>query len=149
MEETVRIVRWEGREAHESVDCVAREEPLEIVFEGESLAVTMRTPGDDFALTAGFLYAEGIVASNRDIATMGYLGEPGDPDWQNRLHVALRASGLGRTAARLQRNFLATSACGVCGKASLEAARCTAAPLPDTAFRVSTAVFSGLAARMR
>jgi FdhD protein len=151
LEETVQIVRWEGLEARECTDCVAREEPLEIVLEGESLAVTMRTPGDDFALAAGFLYAEGIVASRREIGTMGYLGRPGDPAWQNLLHVALRAAGPERSAPRpqLQRNFLATSACGVCGKASLEAARCTAAPLPDMEFRVPVATFSRLNAQMR
>jgi len=151
MEEMVRVVRWAGLQAREEADCVAREEPLEIVLDGESLAVTMRTPGDDFALTSGFLYAEGIIASRREIATMGYVGRPGDPAWQNVLHVALCAAEPERLAVRprLQRNFLATSACGVCGKASLEAARCTAAPLTDTGFRAPVTIFSRLNAQLR
>ena len=150
MQTQTTITRFEGDRSRTVEDCVALEAPLEILLNGESLAVTMRTPGDDFALAAGFLYAENVIAGRWDIATMGYWGQPGDPDWQNMLHVALspglQAKG---DAARLQRNFLATSACGVCGKATLQAAQCLAAPLPDTDFAVSPAVIRSLDAQLR
>jgi FdhD protein len=144
------IVRWDDGVASERLDCVAMEAPLEIGVNGESLAVTMRTPGDDFALTMGFLYAESIIRNGWDVATMGYYGTPGDPDWQNIVHVTLRAAeAQERMRTRLQRNFLASSSCGVCGKASLEAANCAADPIPETGFRVSANIFPQLNARLR
>jgi FdhD protein len=150
MQTETKITRFEGDQSRTLADCVALEAPLEILLNGESLAVTMRTPGDDFALAAGFLYAESVIASRWDIATMGYLGQPGHPDWQNLLHVALSPElQVKGDVARLQRNFLATSACGVCGKASLQAAQCLAFPLPETDFVVTPAVLRALNAQLR
>lgn len=126
------------------------EQPLEILLNGESFAVTMRTLGDDFALTAGFLYAESVITSSWDIGTMGYWGRDGDPAWQNVLDVTLR-SGLLTAAsrARLSRNVVTSSACGVCGKASLDAAQCLAAPLTDDGFTTSPRVISSLNNQLR
>jgi FdhD protein len=150
MDTRIEIMRWEGDAARACTDSVALEEPLEILLNGESLAVTMRTPGDDFALTAGFLFAESLIRSAWDIQAMGYCGVPDDPDAQNLLHVALKAEGNPAFArARLQRNFLATSSCGVCGKASLAAAQCLAPPLPDSDFCVPVAALRAQNAQMR
>ncbi len=126
------------------------EQPLEILLNGESFAVTMRTPGDDFALTAGFLYAESVIGSSWDIGAMGYWGQPGDPAWQNVLNVTLRPGLLTDMArARLSRNVVTSSACGVCGKASLDAAQCLAAPLIDDGFTTSPFIISSLNDQLR
>src|SRR5262249_50352624 len=79
MDTEIEIIRWEGDAARACRDVVAQEEPLEILLNGESLAVTMRTPGNDFALTTGFLYAESLIRSAGDIQTIDYCGVPGDP----------------------------------------------------------------------
>ncbi|MBI4278370.1 MAG: formate dehydrogenase accessory sulfurtransferase FdhD, partial [Armatimonadetes bacterium] len=116
-------------------DLVAAEEPMEIRLhhageeEGRSVAITMRTPGQDFALAAGFLFAEGIIAGREDIARITYcIDEPQD---YNVISVYLRP-GVVFDPSRLMRHFYATSSCGVCGKASLEALEVRGcAPLPD------------------
>lgn len=79
----------------------------------------MRTPGHDFELAAGFLFAEGLVRRREDIEDIAYLHAAGEPD-QNTVLVRLR-DGLAVDMESLKRNFTATSACGVCGKASLDA----------------------------
>ena len=109
-------------------DAVAVEEPLEIRVmrdglpesdenggTGRSLAVTMRTPGNDAELALGFLHGEGVVSASRDVVDVGACGPTG-----NVIRVTVRAD-LPLDLARLQRNFYATSSCGVCGKASIDA----------------------------
>ncbi len=118
-------------------DLLAAEEPLEIRVNDRPLAVTMRTPGDDIDLAAGFLATEGLVRSASDIAEIRICQENHDHPNGNGQHdpVDDRAGGDGNVALvtladgtaidddRLRRNFLTTSACGVCGKASIEAIR--------------------------
>ncbi len=105
-------------------DQVATEEPLEIrlVSPPQTVAVTMRTPGADFELAAGFLYSEGVVRDRDDIQQISYCVDP-DVDGEQRyniVNVKLRP-GLSVNLQPLERHFFTTSACGVCGKASLEA----------------------------
>jgi FdhD protein len=112
-------------------DLVAAEEPLEIRVgvsqpEGHvvhSISITMRTPGQDEALAAGFLFGESIIRGAGDIAGIEPCG-PADPDTGNRnvVHVEL-AEGVTPDLDRLRRHFYTTSSCGVCGKASLGALR--------------------------
>ena len=121
-------------------DLLAAEDPLEIRVNDRPLAVTMRTPGDDIDLAAGFLATEGLVQCAADIAAIRICqenhdhpaaGQNGagrhDPDHAGGDHgnVALvtLADGVGIDEDRMRRNFLTTSACGVCGKASIEAIR--------------------------
>ncbi len=104
-------------------DRLVTEEPLEIRAAGPgqeplSVAVTMRTPGDDFELAAGFLYTEGLVDSPEEIATIRYCGlEVAEEQRYNVVTVELRRAF---DPGALQRNFYATSSCGVCGKASID-----------------------------
>src|ERR671932_1303212 len=119
----VRVVE-EGR-ARVRPDTLATEEPMEIrLISGETkqtVAVTMRTPGADFELAAGFLYGEGIVDSPEDILKISYCVDS-DIDAEQRyniVNVELRG-GREFDLRALERNFYTTSACGVCGKASLE-----------------------------
>lgn len=106
-----------GQAALASVDQLVVEEPLEIRLNGEALSVTMRTPGDDFALVRGFLFTEGIVSGGQDIQAIQYVNE--NPVNQgNIVSVAVPSKILEGKCWR--RNFYASSSCGVCGKASIE-----------------------------
>ncbi|GAA2452824.1 formate dehydrogenase accessory sulfurtransferase FdhD [Actinomadura vinacea] len=100
-------------------DTLAVEEPLEIRVAGRPLTITMRTPGDDFDLVAGFLAAEGIIGRADDLVAMRYCA---DTTEQNTLDVAL-AAGVELPDDLMTRAFTTTSACGVCGKSSIEALR--------------------------
>lgn len=119
----------DGRVRHRT-DALAGEEPLEIRAAGPGqepvrVAVTMRTPGDDFELAAGFLITEGLVAPD-GIDAVAYCE---DPDAQHYNVVTVRT----RTPFDLgtaERNFFATSSCGICGKATLEAVTVRCTPLP-------------------
>ena len=105
-------------------DTVTAEEPLEIRVAGRALAVTMRTPGDDFDLALGFLLTEGIIARADDVTTLMHCqdeGEDGRPTY-NVVDVALRP-GVPLPDPSLERSFYTTSSCGVCGKASIDAVR--------------------------
>ncbi|KYC41867.1 formate dehydrogenase accessory protein FdhD [Scytonema hofmannii PCC 7110] len=107
-------------------DELATEEPLEIrlAFPRQTVAVTMRTPGADFELAAGFLYSEGVISCREDIQRISYcLDNLVDGEQRyNIVNITLR-EGLNPDLQPLQRHFYTTSACGVCGKASLEALR--------------------------
>ncbi|MCL6649064.1 MAG: formate dehydrogenase accessory sulfurtransferase FdhD [Chloroflexi bacterium] len=120
----VRIVRGDRSEVRS--DVVVTEEPLEIrLLAGEqrqSVAVTMRTPGNDFELAAGFLFGEGILTDRSQLASISYCVDSSLDGRQqyNIVNVRLRTTQL-PPLAPLERHFFTTSACGVCGKASLEA----------------------------
>lgn len=106
-------------------DVVAAEEPLEIrLAQGDeppiSVSITMRTPGNDFELAAGFLFTEGIVRAPADIEAIDYAPDAAPERQYNVVQVTIRA-GQPLDLARLSRNFYTTSSCGVCGKASLDA----------------------------
>ncbi len=115
-------------------DRLVTEEPLEIRAAGPgqepiSVAVTMRTPGDDWELAAGFLYTEGLVSSREEIAEIRYCGlEVPEEQRFNVVTVHLRRPF---DPGSLQRNFFATSSCGVCGKASIDQLEVRSAPLPE------------------
>jgi FdhD protein len=105
-------------------DLLAAEEPLEIRVLGRSLAVTMRTPGHDFELAAGFLVSEGVIHRGDQLMTVAYCagndGEGGNT--YNILDVVL-APGVDPPDPSLERNFYTTSSCGLCGKASIDSVR--------------------------
>ncbi len=108
-------VRIDGERRRERPDSLAVEEPLEIRVSGMPLAVTMRTPGNDFELAAGFLVTEGLVASSSAIRRIAYCSTPTSPPDPNVVTVEATLSEQPRA-----RRFLTTSACGVCGKASID-----------------------------
>jgi FdhD protein len=127
-------------------DTLAVEEPLEIRVAGAPLTITMRTPGHDFDLVAGFLAAEGIIAGADDIATMRYCA---DTDEQNTLDVVL-APGVAPPDASMTRAFTTTSACGVCGKSSIEALRADRPyEIASDPVRIAPALLAALPGRLR
>jgi len=107
-------------------DTLAVEEPLEIRIGGEPLAITMRTPGHDVELAAGFLVSEGVIGVGGEFLSAIHCGGPGtggdDENTYNVLDVTL-APGVEPPSTDLARNFYTTSSCGMCGKASIDAVR--------------------------
>ena len=125
--QTTRVTRWRPDGTSRNRDVLAVEEPLEIrvswVSEGqrriEALSVTMRTPGNDFELVAGFLFAEGVISSASDVNELTYCR--GDEAQEYNIVEARLASGRTFDLDLVRRNVYTTSSCGVCGKASLDA----------------------------
>jgi FdhD protein len=115
---TVRAVTRDGDKLRS--DVLATEEPLEIRVQAQAdertVAITMRTPGNDFELAAGFLYGEGVLEAKSDVTTIRYCQ---DPDVQQFNVVTVDLPVLPELGG-LDRHFYTTSACGVCGKASLD-----------------------------
>src|SRR6266536_5944185 len=146
-----RVERVRAGASFEEDDAVAAEEPLEIRLGWEEpegivrkrIAVTMRTPGNDFELAAGFLYGEGVIRAREDVIDVAYCPDEQGPQNFNIVQVTL-APGLGFDAARLERNFYTTSSCGVCGKASLEALEVQGCEVLPAGFTASREVICGL-----
>lgn len=107
-------------------DVLAVEEPLEIRVGGQSLAITMRTPGHDIELAAGFLVSEGVISRGEEFSTARYCaGAEGTDDNLNTYNIldVTLAAGVPAPDPSLERAFYTTSSCGLCGKASIEAVR--------------------------
>lgn len=113
-----------GGQVRSMADRLVVEEPLEIRINGIALAVTMRTPGDDIDLVHGLLNAEGVIAAPADIAVARYCDGVG-PDGLNTYNVidVRLADGVAEPESGLTRNVLTSSACGVCGAASIDQVR--------------------------
>ena len=127
----------------------ATEEPMEIrlVTQGvrRTVGVTMRTPGNDFELAAGFLHGEGVIGSQEDIAGISYCVDPGIDAAQqyNIVNVTLRQDAA-PDLAPLERHFYTTSSCGACGKASLEALQMRSCQVIQPGPEISAEVLYGL-----
>lgn len=152
---TVRraVVRVRGGRVDRRADTLVAEEPLEIRLGGRALAVTMRTPGDDFALAAGFLVSEGVVARGGEVAGITYcagaVDGAGGGNSYNVVDVRL-AAGVVVPDISLERNVYTTSSCGLCGKASLDAVRTTTRwPVGDGGMRLAPGVLAVLPDRLR
>ncbi|MBF4635081.1 formate dehydrogenase accessory sulfurtransferase FdhD [Agreia pratensis] len=132
-------------------DVLAAEEPLEIRVGGQSLAITMRTPGNDIDLAAGFLVSEGVISSGEHFAAARYCAGATDEglNTYNVLDVTL-APGVAAPDPSLQRNFFTTSSCGLCGKASIDAVRTTSAYTAESdALRIEAALLTTFPDRLR
>ena len=145
---TTPIVEWSAGRDRLGEDAVTVEEPIEIRVGGAPVSVTMRTPGDDFELSAGFLFTERIIARRGDIAGLDYGQGADKQPSQNVVDVTLRA-GKHVDLARLQRHFYAASSCGVCGKASICAVRVGGITRPRANQRVAPALLARLPTRLR
>jgi FdhD protein len=148
-----RVGQMRAGTIHERRDDLATEEPLEIrVQAGEerrTVAITMRTPGHDFELAAGFLYGEGVAAP-ADVASIAYCTDEDVPPEARYNTVTVRLRGRLPDLPSLDRHFMTSSACGVCGTASLDALRGRCSPLPDQRdMLVSPEVLYGLPGRLR
>ncbi len=148
----VRVVE-DGR-ARVKSDYLATEEPMEIRLvtggERQTVAVTMRTPGADFELSAGFLYGEGIISSRDEIQRISYCVDS-DVDAEQRYNIVnVELRGNREYDLRsLERHFYTTSACGVCGKASLEQLELRGCPVVGPGPEVSAETIYSLPGKLR
>ena len=165
------IERVHGFISVPATDALAVEEPLEIQLgygprgdrKVKSIAVTMRTPGYDFELAAGFLATEGVIHDAADIEQLGYAQEAmsEEPEEQGERAAALPyqprrnivrielAPEVPVSLAHINRNFYTTSSCGICGKASLLALQSVCPPRIPNQFSISAEVLYSLPARLR
>jgi FdhD protein len=146
-----RVLRIRDGVPSRRPDTLAAEEPMEIRVGGHPLTVTMRTPGDDFDLAAGFLAGEGVVHTADDITAIRYCaGATADGgNTYNVVDVAL-APGVALPTASLERNFYTTSSCGLCGKASLDAVRMASTwSVAEDPLRVGPELLARLPERLR
>ncbi len=134
------VVRATDRGFESVDDTVVTEAPLEIRLGEVPIAVVMRTPGDDANLVKGFALTEGILLHPGEMAEVRALADP------NRWEIVL-ADGVVVDPEQFRRNLYASSSCGVCGKASIDAVRITARPLPEGP-SIAAAVLSSLPGRM-
>ncbi|MGN6428537.1 formate dehydrogenase accessory sulfurtransferase FdhD [uncultured Leifsonia sp.] len=147
-----RITRIElgGQESHRE-DSLAVEEPLEIRVGGSPLSITMRTPGHDFDLAAGFLVSEGVIAHGEQLRSIRYCAG-GQVDGENTYNVldVVLTPGVPRPDVSLERNFYMTSSCGLCGRASIDAVRTRSHhPVGADHVTVSAELLSTLPDRLR
>jgi FdhD protein len=146
----VRVVA-DGRERVRR-DSLATEEPMEVrLLAGgtrRTLAVTMRTPGHDFELAAGFLHGEGLVTESGDISGISYCTDVDADQQYNIVNVSTTAPRLPDLPS-LDRHFMTTSACGVCGKAGLDALKIRARPVAGPGPAVAAETLYGLPGALR
>jgi FdhD protein len=128
-------------------DALAIEEPLEIRLAGRRFTLTMRTPGNDEELAAGFLLAEGFIANAEELGEIRRVRDSKGALEPNAIDVILnvKAEGL---RARLKRNFTISSSCGVCGKTSIDAITQRITPIASRA-KVMAATILALGAKLR
>src|SRR5947208_16643171 len=125
----VEMIRWDAGATQRISDELSVEEPLEIRVRGRAISVTMRTPGHDEELAAGFLLSEGIVRNATDVLKV----EPcGRNEFGNVVNVLL-APEVPVDFERLTRHVFASSSCGLCGKATIESISTRFAPLASGA----------------
>jgi len=159
-----------GQTSHQVRDSLAIEEPLEIQLtygpsnarQTRSISVTMRTPGNDFELAAGFLMTEGVIQDANDVEQIAYAGDSFNEGTQSPQAMDVLKLGSKQNTVRvdlapevavnigsLQRNFYTTSSCGICGKASLLALRTVCPPRATNNFKVEAQLLYRLPERLR
>jgi FdhD protein len=134
------VVEWRDGECRPLEDHVAGEEPLEIRVNGVPVSVTMRTPGHDEELAAGFLYTEGLIKGPAELAHV----RPASRSSRCNVIEALLAAGAPFDPSGLQRHFFASSSCGICGKATIAAIRRQLLPPAGGAMRLTADVLCGM-----
>jgi FdhD protein len=164
------VDKLSGQTSHQVQDSLAIEEPLEIQLgygpidsrKVKSISVTMRTPGHDLELAAGFLMTEGVVHDANDIEHIGHRSAEFSEREETRQVDAARMAGFKRNTVRveltadvpvsvanLERNFYTTSSCGICGKASLLALRTVCPPRVKNIFSIDARLLYTLPGRLR
>ena len=146
--DVTRVQEWNDGGVQGRQDDLAAEEPLEIRIGERPLTVTMRTPGNDFELAAGFLFTEGIVESPEEIVSIREPAEMKFTERGNIVEVQLTpdaAPDLDGT----QRNFFAASSCGICGKASIDSVRNRGVRAVNPQFRMSPEILCRLPETLR
>lgn len=144
----VSIQRWRSKTLQPAeTDTVAAEEPLEIRVRGRSIAVTMRTPGCDEELVAGFLRTEGLIEQRSHVIEIAHCREGEAAQFRNTINVFL-GPDVEMDYGKLTRHFFASSSCGLCGKASIESVHQQFPPI-EAEFIVEAGLVAALPEKLR
>jgi len=143
-----QVSEWQEGKVRRFQDYLVGEEPLEIRVGQHPLSVTMRTPGHDLELTAGFLCTEGLIQSREQIRSLEHAAGTGEQDRGNVVQVELEDE-VALNLEQTRRNFFAASSCGICGKASIEQVRLRGIPPPNPDLRLDPEVLCRLPDTLR
>jgi len=141
------VSRWSEGAREERDDRLAVEEPLEIRLAGKRVAVVMRSPGEDKELAPGFLFTEGILKDSSAVSGIEPIPDPKNPWICNVINVALKP-GAKVSRSGWQRNFAASSSCGLCGKLTIQSVHLHAPAVQDD-LEVSVEILYSLPERLR
>ncbi len=149
----VEVTHWQESESVQRADQVTMEEPFEVRIGHQSLAVIMRTPGNDTELALGFLLTEGVIQQPDDVLTVESDSDEDGLPLANVLNITLRSQRQQETIhakpTTFERHFAVSASCGLCGKNSIADLMLSVSPLePDTA-RIKVATIYELAAQLR
>jgi FdhD protein len=139
------VEQWEEGAAQRVQDYLAVEEPLEIRIGDAPISVTMRTPGNDVELAAGFLFTEGIISSRSELRKL----EPVTSAAAGNTIAAELATEHEDGIEHLQRNFFAASSCGICGKATINSVRVRGIKAPNKDFKIGADLLCSLPEKLR
>lgn len=143
-----QVSEWLDGQLARKQDYLAAEEPLEIRIDGEPISVTMRTPGDDLELAAGFLLTEGLIQRREQIVSLEMAAEESGANSGNVVSARLQP-GAAPDTEKMRRNFFAASSCGICGKASIDSVRARTLQPPNPDFRCSAEILLRLPEALR
>jgi len=138
-----QVHEWESGTRRAKSDYLAVEEPLEIRIAEHPVSVTMRTPGHDRELAAGFLFTEGLIRRREDLQSLETVDAADGSNHGNTISATL-APESAPDLDRLRRHFFASSSCGICGKASIDAVRDRTLAPPNPDFRLNAALLTQL-----
>jgi FdhD protein len=144
---STQVTEWDDGRQRPILDELAVEEPLEIWVNGRPASVTMRTPGDDFELAAGFLLTEGVVNHRSDIGRIGYGTAPDGQVTGNRVDVTLSEQGA-VDLSRFERTATVNASCGVCGRTSIDTVHARGLARLGTGFTISADQLTSLPAAL-
>jgi len=142
-----QVSEWEAGKVRRFQDYLVAEGPLEIRVGGAPLTVTMRTPGHDLELAAGFLFTEGLIQKREQIASLSEESAAKPESRGNLVEVELAGAEFERE--QVQRNFFVASSCGICGKASIDAIRVRGVQPPNPDFRFDPELLCTLPDKLR
>ena len=143
-----QVSEWDDGKVCRKDDYLAAEEPLEIRIGRDPLSVTMRTPGHDLELAAGFLFTEGLVEHREQIVKLEGASSGADSKHGNVVQVQL-APEAAPDFEKMRRHFFAASSCGICGKASIDSVRSRLLQPPNPDFRFEAEVLLRLPDALR
>jgi len=146
-----QVSEWDDGKIHRKEDYLAAEEPLEIRIGDDPLSVTMRTPGHDLELAAGFLFTEGLIQRRAQIVALEALEPDAGTVAENRGNVVIAelAPESAPDFEKMRRHFFAASSCGICGKASIDSVRARTLAAPNPNFRFDPEVLVRLPDALR
>jgi len=143
-----QVWEWQEGKVRRFQDYLVGEEPLQIRVGQAPLSVTMRTPGHDLELAAGFLFTEGLIQRREQIASLEARVDSGEKDRGNVVQIELQP-GVTLHLEETQRNFFAASSCGICGKASIDSVRVRGIQPPNPNMRLDPEILCQLPERLR